>query len=93
MRGDDPRISSPRMRGKLDIAGRADFDARIIPAHAGQTGRWVRPANSPATPWNCLPRMRGDDPTEALDPDVGGDRIIPAHAGQTVAFACRTELS
>ena len=90
--------SSPRMRGKLTIGLHLQADARIIPAHAGQTdGRYSIPLRCSDHPRAC----GANTALESLGDDLGGSsprmrgklhnllshflssRIIPAHAGQT----------
>ena len=75
----NPQRDHPRMRGEhhhLVMEGRGD--AGIIPACAGSTRRWHRPASS----WGDHPRMRGEHPlsSEYLMYLTG---IIPACAGST----------
>ena len=90
--------SSPRMRGKrwlVRVWGEAE---RIIPAHAGQTGREssrrpLRPDHPRACGANMTGRTRtlhvnGSSPRMRGKQGTGwtsrvGLRIIPAHAGQT----------
>ncbi len=90
--------SSPRMRGKLQLAAHGKLGGRIIPAHAGQTRRrrsCLR--RTPDHPRACganacfAARRRssaGSSPRMRgkplpRDPRQGPLRIIPAHAGQT----------
>ena len=96
--GADKRGLSPRMRGKPAVSNRAWRPTRIIPAHAGQTLRFI----VSACPWTDHPRACGansmTDDNKALmagsSPRMRGKlvvvvlyrgevRIIPAHAGQT----------
>ena len=70
--------SSPHARGALEGDVREAVAAGIIPACAGSTRRWHRPASS----WGDHPRMRGEHPlsSEYLMYLTG---IIPACAGST----------
>ena len=92
------RGSSPRMRGKLAIGNRNANNARIIPAHAGQTSRRHRFSSSTSDhPRACGANgatMIFDVSTFGSSPrmrgkhddnivDLFNSRIIPAHAGQT----------
>ena len=86
------------MRGKPRIGGAARMVLRIIPAHAGQTGRdrhsqRRQPDHPRACGANAIPtipttRTRGSSPRmrgkqEYTHPYGISGRIIPAHAGQT----------
>ena len=90
--------SSPRMRGKQGGRRKLEREIRIIPAHAGQTGR-VSPCRNPCSDH---PRACGANPIppekwkggRGSSPRMRGKqreqldfervfRIIPAHAGQT----------
>ena len=95
--------SSPLTRGKqaLPDVGRAVM--RLIPAHAGKTTRWGRPASvSPAHPRSrgenvattyTVGTRRGSSPLTwgklpVLRRQLPGPGLIPAHAGKT----CRSVL-
>ena len=93
-----PRGSSPRMRGKLEVKEFKSTATRIIPAHAGQTSpRWWAPSFRTDHPRACganddflvqLGAMVGSSPRMRGKRCVGRvqhpwPRIIPAHAGQT----------
>ena len=90
--------SSPRMRGKLEVAPSNACSAGLIPAHAGKTRAAVRES------WKSRahPRACGENPIPSLiaasvagsSPRMRGkrvrhrkyfhgDRLIPAHAGKT----------
>ena len=104
----DRRGSSPRMRGKHNVAGYVGRALRIIPAHAGQTGH-----DMPfGVLWPDHPRACGANVATRLfrrvsfgsSPRMRGkrglttvahtaDRIIPAHAGQTVCGARSTSVA
>ena len=94
----DRNGSSPRMRGKLGHVHDRAGEARIIPAHAGQTFR----RSASCTRWPDHPRACGanacatssDISRSGSSPRMRGKlelrkqpdgrvRIIPAHAGQT----------
>ncbi len=61
--------SSPRMRGKLTIGLHLQADARIIPAHAGQTdGRYSIPLRCSDHPRAC----GANTALESLGDDLGG---------------------
>ena len=90
--------SSPRMRGKRLAPIALDADARIIPAHAGQTASppaWTTPATDHprACGANRTPTSTSSAPTGSsprmrgkrlqTKPTLATNRIIPAHAGQT----------
>ena len=90
--------SSPRMRGKLDDSSAYMYTLRIIPAHAGQTGRVERASCFIADhPRACGANWcenantvgeRGSSPRmrgkRTGHRDIAQPhRIIPAHAGQT----------
>ena len=98
------RGSSPRMRGKLDVARIGVEAGRIIPAHAGQTS--VRVLSNCS--WADHPRACGANRIDVIwirandgsSPRMRGKprgrrcgarpaRIIPAHAGQTPLASCR----
>ena len=100
--------SSPLTRGKLacGLAGRAS--GRLIPAHAGKTGR---PRNGGCPP-RAHPRSRGENsssPSWSVDfrgssPLTRGKRglvaswseregLIPAHAGKTITTVSRHSVS
>ena len=95
--------SSPRMRGKLQVADDFDPAARLIPAHAGKTPLSVfrRPA------WTAHPRACGENEWDqrgkrfahGSSPRMRGKRglshdrikytgLIPAHAGKTYSAIC-----
>ena len=90
--------SSPLTRGKPPRRVRAYSRARLIPAHAGKTGRGRRAC----TCWWAHPRSRGENPSAARPAKASGGsspltrgklrvdkrqwvhrRLIPAHAGKT----------
>ena len=96
--GTHDRGSSPLTRGKPPRRRGRSPRARLIPAHAGKTGRWVRRGDRTA----AHPRSRGENAAEetAVDIHLGsspltrgklgelvhflrGHRLIPAHAGKT----------
>ncbi len=96
-RGREPG-SSPRMRGKLDVARVRVEPRRIIPAHAGQTIVlpflcWLFSDHPRACGANFLREQAqflrgGSSPRMRGKHDDGSElfgdkRIIPAHAGQT----------
>ena len=70
--------SSPLTRGKRQLR-RLDSDhRRLIPAHAGKTGRRRRKNKAR----RAHPRSRGENHCN-LSETVRGPRLIPAHAGKT----------
>ena len=86
------------MRGKLGHAPADDLDARIIPAHAGQTSSLpAATGREPDHPRACGANLSGDGSDTlgdgssprmrgkpgALNVPHSSSRIIPAHAGQT----------
>ena len=71
--------TSPRMRGKLSLAGYFLGDFRNIPAYAGKTEAILRPE---ATRAGTSPRMRGKLDLAKLRHSAG--RNIPAYAGKTL---------
>ena len=90
--------SSPLTRGKLAERGDENVERRLIPAHAGKTGRSLILAVSAA----AHPRSRGENVAlaEGVGPAMGSSpltrgkpatclrracdsRLIPAHAGKT----------
>ena len=90
--------SSPRMRGKRQMATLMSSTQRIIPAHAGQTSRrnsscYRQPDHPRACGANVISgRLRhasgGSSPRmrgklHQVQRATYADRIIPAHAGQT----------
>ena len=96
--------SSPRMRGKRQQFRAQVGHSRIIPAHAGQTSIWSRPART----YPDHPRACGANPCSVVrsessagsSPRMRGKlieclrhnldtRIIPAHAGQTPSIPVR----
>ncbi|RYP99498.1 hypothetical protein PG22506_1225 [Bifidobacterium pseudolongum subsp. globosum] len=91
--------SSPRMRGKRRAGRAVTSHRRIIPAHAGQTGRLESKHFQVADhPRACGANCRSDIPPHGgigSSPRMRGKlffdtalfslvRIIPAHAGQTI---------
>ena len=71
--------SSPLTRGKPGVWGAAGRSVRLIPAHAGKTGRSVaqaahREGSSPLTRGKLNQSFRFS----------AGSRLIPAHAGKTL---------
>ena len=90
--------SSPRMRGKLNYVINKANEIRIIPAHAGQTYRFLVPLGPDSDHPRacgantlCFVRLTGDFGSsprmrgkQVLPLTLGVERrIIPAHAGQT----------
>ena len=90
--------SSPLTRGKLSVVVGQRGGGRLIPAHAGKTGRGV----SSVMVSSAHPRSRGENPKgrEETAVDIGSSpltrgklyrregsqcvrRLIPAHAGKT----------
>ena len=97
--------SSPRMRGKLRDSYPQWASKRIIPAHAGQTGRFhPHERRRPDHPRACganrtvlIPLTIGPGSSPRMRgklhaplPTPRDSRIIPAHAGQTVRFYAKT---
>ena len=91
--------SSPRMRGTLDKFARKTYEARFIPAYAGNTSLW----NFPSQCRTVHPRVCGEHPNgcpknsarRGSSPRMRGTRrrwadhltkgrFIPAYAGNTV---------
>ena len=97
--------SSPRMRGKRVTVTGGDTDSRIIPAHAGQTGRLRSigqlSADHPRAcgangVWGTF-NIRGHGSSPRMRGKrsrrrcpTSSPRIIPAHAGQTSCRNCGT---
>ena len=94
--------SSPLTRGKLRVCVCAVVRCRLIPAHAGKTGRTVtrapRPTAHPRSRGENLPSSRRDVWASGSSPLTRGkpqgsteharaSRLIPAHAGKT-SSAC-----
>ena len=93
--------SSPRMRGKPGRGFDVEFEHRIIPAHAGQTGANTRASGSttdhpracgangpvwPGSAWSGGSSPRMRGKRAWASPGACMGRIIPAHAGQTSRF-------
>ena len=90
--------SSPRMRGKLHGIGAPMMEARLIPAHAGKTGKIDAFSDSPTahpracgentSPQRCRVFDQGSSPRMRGKRLTGGESVgstglIPAHAGKT----------
>ena len=70
--------SSPLTRGKRDRISSCRYEARLIPAHAGKTGRQTAYRRHES----AHPRSRGENARNGPSSALRG-WLIPAHAGKT----------